>query len=332
MDRDPAWVDETVPGHPHPILSSTSLEGSPEPSRRNSKALGDIPHREEVYPQEGTAPGSKSERGVQCQDAFPGWPPLQEGGGPGQAGSPTGKGAAEQDPSEGCGLWEENSQLKEAVRRLQAEVEQHRQEALQLRDQRRRLPFVLRFLLRGMLGWKSLDKPSCASTPPHRLLEEDQQAQRAREVEMLRQEHRKEMQAMVADFSSAQAQLQARLAALETDFTLKGRWYQLPCCFAELAHAMLSGCQQRVAGQAKQHSSAPITPTSSPSLRLSHCSTVANCTPARNRLKDSGEKPGKGESRPEDVQLIGRLQTCLKEREEIIKQLTVRLSGVFAFA
>ncbi|XP_060004437.1 protein FAM184B [Lagenorhynchus albirostris] len=150
---------------------------------------------------------------------------AEEGGGPGQAGSPTSKGAAEQEPSEGCGLWEENSQLQETVRRLRAEVEQQRQEALQLRNQRR-------------------------------LLEEDQQAQRAREVEMLRQEHRKEMQAMVADFSSAQAQLQARLAALETE------------------------------------------------------------------LKDSGEKPGKGESRPEDVQLIGRLQTRLKEREEIIKQLT----------
>ncbi|XP_055289979.1 protein FAM184B [Moschus berezovskii] len=143
----------------------------------------------------------------------------------GRAGSPKGKSAAELQPSEGCSLREENSQLKEVVRRLQAEVEQHQQEALQLRDQRR-------------------------------LLEEDQQAQRAREVEMLRQEHRKEMQAMVADFSSAQARLQARLAALETE------------------------------------------------------------------LKDSGEKPGKGASRPEDVQLIGRLQTRLKEREEIIKQLT----------
>ncbi|XP_061275738.1 protein FAM184B isoform X2 [Bos javanicus] len=146
-------------------------------------------------------------------------------GGLGQAGSPKGKSAAELQPSEGCSLREENSQLKEAVKRLQAEVEQHQQEALQLRDQ-------------------------------SRLLEEDQQAQRAREVEILRQEHRKEMQAMVADFSSAQARLQARLAALETE------------------------------------------------------------------LKDSGEKPGKGASRPEDVQLIGRLQTRLKEREEIIKQLT----------
>jgi hypothetical protein len=37
------------------------------------------------------------------------------------------------------------------------------------------------------------------------------------EVEALRQEHRKEMQAMVADFSGAQARLQARLAALETE-------------------------------------------------------------------------------------------------------------------
>ncbi|XP_008050100.1 protein FAM184B [Carlito syrichta] len=92
--------------------------------------------------------------------------------------------------------------------------------------------------------------------PHQELLEENQQAQRAREVETLRQEHRKEMQAMVADFSSAQAQLQARLAALEAE------------------------------------------------------------------LKDSGEKPGKGASRPEDLQLIGRLQTRLKEREEIIKQLT----------
>ncbi|KFO25793.1 Protein FAM184B [Fukomys damarensis] len=127
--------------------------------------------------------------------------------------------------SEGCGLREENEQLRDAVLRLRAEVEQHQQEARQLREQRR-------------------------------LLEEGQQAQRAREVETLRQEHRKEMQAMAADFSGAQARLQARLAALEAE------------------------------------------------------------------LKDSGEKPGKTASRPEDLQLIGRLQSLLKEREAIIKQLT----------
>ncbi|XP_035308502.1 protein FAM184B [Cricetulus griseus] len=123
------------------------------------------------------------------------------------------------------GLLEENAQLQDTVLRLRAEVEQHLQEALQLREQ-------------------------------HRLLEEDQKAQRAMEVEALHQEHRKEMQAMVADFSGAQARLQARLAALEAE------------------------------------------------------------------LKDSGEKPGKGTSRPEDLQLIGRLQTRLKEREDIIRQLT----------
>ena len=61
----------------------------------------------------------------------------QKEGGPGQAGSPKGKSAAELQPSEGRSLREENSQLKEAVKRLQAEVEQHQQEALQLRDQRR---------------------------------------------------------------------------------------------------------------------------------------------------------------------------------------------------
>lgn len=122
------------------------------------------------------------------------------------------------------GLLEENAQLQDTVLRLRAEVDQHLQEALQLREQ-------------------------------HRLLE-DQKAQRAMEVEALRQEHRKEMQAMVADFSGAQARLQARMAALEAE------------------------------------------------------------------LKDSGEKAGKGTSRPEDLQLIGRLQTRLKEREDIIRQLT----------
>ncbi|XP_013002782.1 protein FAM184B isoform X2 [Cavia porcellus] len=42
----------------------------------------------------------------------------------------------------------------------------------------------------------------------------------------------------------------------------------------------------------------------------------------QRRLKDSGEKPAKAASRPEDLQLIGCLQARLKEREEIIKQLT----------
>ncbi|KAG8510311.1 Protein FAM184B [Galemys pyrenaicus] len=144
-----------------------------------------------------------------------------EGGGcPGQAGSQMS--AADQGGSEGGGLREENAQLKDALQRLRDQLEALQQGALPPGD-------------------------------PSRPLEEEQ---RAREVELLRQEHRKEMQAVVADFSTAQARLQARLAALEAE------------------------------------------------------------------LKDSGDKPGKAASRPEDVQLIGLLQTRLKEREDIIKQLT----------
>ncbi|XP_049645920.1 protein FAM184B [Suncus etruscus] len=120
---------------------------------------------------------------------------------------------------------EEKAQLQDALRRLRAELEQYQQEALQLREQRR-------------------------------LQEEEQQAQQAREVETLRQEHRKEMQALAADFSNAQARLQARLAALETE------------------------------------------------------------------RQEAAEKPGAGASRPEDVQLIGRLQSRLQEREDFIRQLT----------
>ncbi|XP_007955553.1 protein FAM184B [Orycteropus afer afer] len=110
--------------------------------------------------------------------------PTEEQGEPSRASSPTGP--FEEGLSKGCGLWEENLQLKDTVQRLRAEVEQHRQEALQLRDQLR-------------------------------LLKEGQQSQQSQEMEALRQEHRKEMQNMVADFSSTQAQLQAQLAALENE-------------------------------------------------------------------------------------------------------------------
>lgn len=72
----------------------------------------------------------------------------QDGGGPGQAGSP--KAAAEAEADEARGVREENSQLRDTVQRLRAEVEQHQQEALQLRDQRR---------------WVS--RPGSRLAPPH---------------------------------------------------------------------------------------------------------------------------------------------------------------------
>uniref|UniRef100_A0A8C5EZW9 Family with sequence similarity 184 member B n=1 Tax=Gopherus evgoodei TaxID=1825980 RepID=A0A8C5EZW9_9SAUR len=88
------------------------------------------------------------------------------------------------------------------------------------------------------------------------LLEEDLKVKHQKELDILKQEHRKEIQNMIADFSSAQAHLQAKIVSLETE------------------------------------------------------------------LKELEEKPRKRESRPEDMHLIGCLQSKLSEREEIIKQLT----------
>uniref|UniRef100_A0A8C0IY30 Family with sequence similarity 184 member B n=1 Tax=Chelonoidis abingdonii TaxID=106734 RepID=A0A8C0IY30_CHEAB len=88
------------------------------------------------------------------------------------------------------------------------------------------------------------------------LLEEDLKVKHQKELDILKQEHRKEIQNMIADFSSAQAHLQAKIVSLETE------------------------------------------------------------------LKELEEKPRKRESRPEDMHLIGCLQSKLSEREEIIIQLT----------
>ncbi|XP_057581800.1 protein FAM184B [Hippopotamus amphibius kiboko] len=211
-------------------------------------------HREdpEVLPAELDAQGSVGRR--QAVTQRPGHSDGHTGPAE-QSGSPEGVGAQEQQPGGGCGLQEENTQLREAVRLLQAEVQQ-------LRDRRRFYrPPSRAGRNSSALEVQTLEPgqaPLCLHTPapPCRLLEEGQQAQRAREVELLCQQHQQEVQSMVADFSRAQARLQARLAALEAE------------------------------------------------------------------RKDSGEKPGKGASMPEDVQLIGRLQTRLKEREEVIKQLT----------
>lgn len=44
------WVDEMIPGcHQGPSLTFTSLEGSSEPSGRNSKAPEENSHREEIW-------------------------------------------------------------------------------------------------------------------------------------------------------------------------------------------------------------------------------------------------------------------------------------------
>ncbi|XP_026503954.1 protein FAM184B-like isoform X1 [Terrapene carolina triunguis] len=51
----------------------------------------------------------------------------------------------------------------------------------------------------------------------HRLLEEDLKVKHQKELDILKQEHRKEIQNMIADFSSAQAHLQAKIVSLETE-------------------------------------------------------------------------------------------------------------------
>ncbi|XP_050803400.1 protein FAM184B isoform X1 [Gopherus flavomarginatus] len=122
----------------------------------------------------------------------------------------------------------ENSLLKNTMDVLSPEMDSQKQKSTQLQDKEKQ----------------------------HRLLEEDLKVKHHRELDILKQEHRKEIQNMIADFSSAQAHLQAKIVSLETE------------------------------------------------------------------LKELEEKPRKRESRPEDMHLIGCLQSKLSEREEIIKQLT----------
>uniref|UniRef100_A0A452I707 Protein FAM184A/B N-terminal domain-containing protein n=1 Tax=Gopherus agassizii TaxID=38772 RepID=A0A452I707_9SAUR len=122
----------------------------------------------------------------------------------------------------------ENSLLKNTMDVLSPEMDSQKQKSTQLQDKEKQ----------------------------HRLLEEDLKVKHQKELDILKQEHRKEIQNMIADFSSAQAHLQAKIVSLETE------------------------------------------------------------------LKELEEKPRKRESRPEDMHLIGCLQSKLSEREEIIKQLT----------
>ncbi|XP_069488009.1 protein FAM184B isoform X2 [Ambystoma mexicanum] len=126
-------------------------------------------------------------------------------------------------------LKNENLLLKDSADLLTAELEIQKQEASQFQDKEER---------------------------HRRLLEEELKMRQKLEVESLRQEHRKEMQTMVSDFSSSQAHLQAKVVSLE------------------------------------------------------------------NEIKEIEEKPRKRESRPEDLQLIGRLQEKLTERDQVIKRLS----------
>ncbi|KAJ1214294.1 hypothetical protein NDU88_001917 [Pleurodeles waltl] len=126
-------------------------------------------------------------------------------------------------------LKKENSLLKDSADLLSAELEIQKKEAAHFHEKEER---------------------------HRRLVEEDLKMKQKIELDSLRQDHRKEMQTMVSEFSSSQAHLQAKIVSLE------------------------------------------------------------------NEIKEMEEKPRKREARPEDLQLIGRLQEKLSERDQVIKRLS----------
>nr|XP_020848360.1 protein FAM184B isoform X3 [Phascolarctos cinereus] len=112
----------------------------------------------------------------------------QEGSSQSQINSLTG--TVEKCQREMAGLKNENSLLKETLQLLSAEAEMQKQGAIQLQERERQ---------------------------QRRLLEEDLQVKHKQEMETLKQDHRKEIQSMVSDFSSTQAHLQKKIVSLETD-------------------------------------------------------------------------------------------------------------------
>ncbi|XP_034627870.1 protein FAM184B isoform X4 [Trachemys scripta elegans] len=86
-----------------------------------------------------------------------------------------------------AGLKKENSLLKDTMELLSPDLQ--KQKSTQLQDKEKQ----------------------------HRLLEEDLKVKYQKELDILKQEHRKEIQNMIADFSSAQAHLQAKIVSLETE-------------------------------------------------------------------------------------------------------------------
>ncbi|KAG6935005.1 family with sequence similarity 184 member B, partial [Chelydra serpentina] len=91
--------------------------------------------------------------------------------------------------NETAGLKKENSLLKDTMELLSPEIDLPKQESTQFQDKEKQ----------------------------HRLLEEDLKVNHQKELDILKQEHRKEIQNMIADFSSAQAHLQAKIVSLETE-------------------------------------------------------------------------------------------------------------------
>ncbi|KAJ8339793.1 hypothetical protein SKAU_G00344260 [Synaphobranchus kaupii] len=99
----------------------------------------------------------------------------------------------EDSRAEVTSLRRENGELREQLATLQAQVESKTQELYRLQDTEKQ----------------------------HRCWEEGVKSRQHLEVETLKREHRKEVQTIVSDFSSAQTRLQARVVSLETELREK---------------------------------------------------------------------------------------------------------------
>ncbi|XP_036372506.1 protein FAM184B [Megalops cyprinoides] len=106
----------------------------------------------------------------------------------------------EESRVEVAGLRRENSELKEQLATLRSQVESKTQELYRLQDP---------------------EQHQSTSVPSLRCWDEGVMNRQHMEVENLKREHRKEIQTIVSDFSSAQTRLQARIVALETELREK---------------------------------------------------------------------------------------------------------------
>ncbi|XP_053258742.1 protein FAM184B isoform X2 [Podarcis raffonei] len=91
---------------------------------------------------------------------------------------------------ENSGLKKENVLLKETMDLLTVDVERQKQTSAQLQDK---------------------------ESQQRRLLEEDLKIKHKREIDVLEQEHRKEIQSMMSDFNSSQGLLHAKIVSLENE-------------------------------------------------------------------------------------------------------------------
>ncbi|XP_054150223.1 protein FAM184B isoform X1 [Melozone crissalis] len=105
-------------------------------------------------------------------------------------------------------LKRENLLLKDTMELLSAELETQKQEAAQLQDRDKQ---HRRFALNSHLAVLSRD-----SIIMPELLVEDLNIKHKKELDILKGDHRKEIETIVSDFSSTQAQLQAKIFSLET--------------------------------------------------------------------------------------------------------------------